>query len=174
MIRLLPGLLLIQLLTAGLVVIGVRWMHEPQLIAILFALAILLAVLTAFWFASITRGLQHATTAKLKEKHAREREKILLRMEREKAKAAKSGQSKANFKVGTAFAVAVGAGGIMIVSQLVTVGMMVLIASGSGLAGYLARARQEQQPGGGRLSLAGFRRKRLLKAGTVKKLPDIE
>ena len=46
--------------------------------------------------------------------------------------------------MGAAFAAAVGAGGIMVFSQLVTVGMMVLVASGSGLAGYLARARHER------------------------------
>ena len=32
----------------------------------------------------------------------------------------------------------------MIVSQLITVGTMVLVASGSGLSGYILRARQEQ------------------------------
>jgi hypothetical protein len=35
-------------------------------------------------------------------------------------------------------------GGVLIFSQLITVGMMVLVASGSGLAGYLARARHER------------------------------
>lgn len=91
----------------------------------------------------------------LQELHARERERILLDAEREKARYAaesyrqleqhiRKAHAKANLKVGVAFAVAAAAGSVMIFSQLITVGMMVLIASGSGLAGYLARARHER------------------------------
>ena len=93
--------------------------------------------------------------SKLQEQHARERERLLLEAEREKAgivsesyrqleKAIRKAHAKANFKVGLAFLVATAAGGVMIFSQLITVGMMVLVASGSGLAGYLARARHER------------------------------
>ena len=87
--------------------------------------------------------------------HARERERILLDTEREKSnimaasyqkieKETRKAHAKANFKVGVAFATSVGAGGIMIFSQLVTVGVMFLVASGSGLSGYILRARQER------------------------------
>ncbi len=96
-----------------------------------------------------------AQRSELQEQHARERERILVDAEKEKAgialesyrhieKEIRKANAKANFKVGAAFATAVGAGGIMLFSQLVTVGMVVLVASGSGLAGYLARARQER------------------------------
>lgn len=100
--------------------------------------------------------------SKLQERHAREREIILLEAEREKASIAsesyrylekeiRKAHARANFKVGAAFAVATAAGGVMIFSQLVTVGMMVLVASGSGLAGYLARARHERSSRNNRL-----------------------
>lgn len=96
-----------------------------------------------------------AERSKLQELHARERERLLLDTEREKAgialasyrqmeKEIRKAHAKASLKVGAAFAAATAAGGIMIFNQLVTVGMMMLIASGSGLAGYLARARQER------------------------------
>ncbi len=96
-----------------------------------------------------------AERSKLQEQHARERERILLDAEREKAnitaesyrqldKEIRKAHARANLKVGFAFAATATAGGVMVLSQLVTVGLMVLIASGSGLAGYLTRARQER------------------------------
>lgn len=155
MFRFLPGILLIQLVTAGLVFICISWSQAPQLIIVVIAFGIILAILTTFWFGSIVRNMQISTHSKLQAKHAKDREKIIRRAEREKAqvtsesyqqieKAGKKASAKANFKVGAYFTVAIGAGGIMILSQLVTVGMMVLIASGSGLAGYLFRVRQDR------------------------------
>lgn len=96
-----------------------------------------------------------AERSKLQEQHAREREKILLAAEREKAdialqsyrnqeKEIRKAHAKANFKMGVICTLAAATGGALIFSQLITVGMMVLVASGSGLAGYLARARYER------------------------------
>lgn len=96
-----------------------------------------------------------AERAKLQEHHARERERILLTAEREKADVAlqsyrnqekeiRKAYARANFKVGAVCTLAAAAGGVLIFSQLITVGVMVLVASGSGLAGYLARARYER------------------------------
>ncbi len=155
MFKFLPGILLIQLVTAGLVVLCVRWWQEPQFIIVIVAFGIILAVLTTFWFGSIVQNMQKSTHAKMQAKHFQDREKIIRRAEREKAqvtsesyrqreKATQKANAKANVKMGAALAVAIGAGGVMIFSQLVTVGMMVLIASGSGLAGYLFRVRQDR------------------------------
>ncbi len=96
-----------------------------------------------------------AERSKLQEQHARERERILLAAEREKAdialqsyrrqeKEIRKAHAKANFKAGVICTLAAATGGVLIFSQLITVGMMVLIASGSGLAGYLARARHDR------------------------------
>jgi hypothetical protein len=46
--------------------------------------------------------------------------------------------------VGLAFAAAAGVGGVLIFSQLITIGAMVIVASGSGLSGYILRARKER------------------------------
>lgn len=155
MFKFLPGILLIQVVTAGLVLISLRWWQEPQLIVVIVVFAIIVAILTTFWFGSIASSIQQSTQAKMQAKHAQDREKIIRRAEREKAKVtsksyqqrekfAQQASAKANFKVGAAFAAAAGVGGLMIFSQLVTVGAMVLIASGSGLAGYLLRMRQDR------------------------------
>ena len=172
MFKFLPGLLLLQLVTAGLFYIGINWSHDPQFIIVLIAFAVIVAVLTTFWFGSIVRDMHHSSHAKLQARHAKDREKIILKAEREKAKvtsksyqqiekATKNAHAKANFKVGAAFAAAIAAGGIMIMGQLVTVGMMVLIASGSGLAGYLARAKQDRLPGSKYLSLPKIKPKNI-------------
>jgi uncharacterized membrane protein YraQ (UPF0718 family) len=105
----------------------------------------------------------NAERSKLQEQHARERERILLTAEREKSdialqsyrnqeKEIRKAHAKANFKAGAICALAAATGGALIFSQLITVGMMVLIASGSGLAGYMARARHERLSRDKRLS----------------------
>ena len=183
MFKFLPGIILIQLVTGGLIVMALNGSHDFQLIIVLAMIAFISAILSAFWFSSIARNIFHDQQTVLREQHAqdresflkeageekasaieeksqmqdmhaRERERILLDAEREKSdilaesykkieKATRKAHAKANFKVGAAFATAVGAGGIMIFSQLVTIGVMLLVASGSGLSGYILRARQE-------------------------------
>ncbi|MCU7835344.1 MAG: hypothetical protein KZQ83_08825 [gamma proteobacterium symbiont of Taylorina sp.] len=154
MFKFLPGIIFVQIISACLVYIAINWSLEPQLIVSLIIFSIIIAILITFWFGSISNHIHHASHAKLQEKHAKEREKILLKAEREKAKiSSKNSQkinqstknviAKANFKVGLAVAATIGIGGIMMMSQLVTIGMMLFVASGSGLAGYLARSRQE-------------------------------
>ncbi len=110
--------------------------------------------------------------SQLQDRHAREREQILLDAERDKANTVvesykkieqetRKAHARANFKVGLAFAAVAGVGGVLIFSQLITIGAMVIVASGSGLSGYILRARQE------RLS-----RKKQLAMNEVKLLTD--
>ncbi len=183
MTKFLPGIILTQLVMSGLILMAINWSNDFQLIIVIAVIALLTAVLVAFWFSSIARNLaideqslivekhvqdrenlikeaEREKVGVLKEKsqlqefHAREREKILLDAEREKAsvveksyqkidKETKKAHSKANLKVGLAFSATVAAAGVMIFSQLITIGVMVLVASGSGLSGYVLRARHE-------------------------------
>lgn len=158
MLKFLPGILLIQLITLLLVIGGFIWADDPQLTIVIIVFGLIVGILSAFWFTAIAREMYKSAQAELHQAHSREREKILLNAEREKAsiasesyrqieKATSKAHTRANLKVGLACAGAAAAGGIMIFSQLVTVGMLILVASGSGLAGYLARARQERLPG---------------------------
>lgn len=155
MFKFLPGIILIQLVTGSLLYTAILHSEEHQLVIVIVFLSLLVSILTAFWFSAIARDMHKEAIIKIQEQHARDREQILVNAEREKAdiatasyqkieKETKKVHAKANFKVGTAFAAAMGAGGLMIFTQLITVGVMVLIASGSGLAGYLVRVRQER------------------------------
>ncbi len=184
MFKFLPGIILIQLVTCGLIIMAFNWSHDFQLVIVIAMIGLITAILSAFWFSSIARSISHDLQTTLREQHAqdrenilkqagkekasaikeksdlqdmhsRERERILVDSEREKSnilaqsyqkieKETRKAHAKANFKVGAAFATAVGAGGLLIFSQLVTVGVMFLVASGSGLSGYILRARQER------------------------------
>lgn len=185
MFKFLPAIIIIQLITASLVYIAINWPSDPQLIIVLIVFAFIIAILSTFWFASIVSNIHHSSHAKLQEKHAKDREKLLLKAEREKAKislknnkqidqSTKNIIAKANFKVGLAVAAAVGIGGIMIISQLVTIGMMMLVASGSGLAGYLVRARQDRLGHDDNLTIIKLKQKTNKTLSKPKNSPKLE
>jgi uncharacterized membrane protein YgaE (UPF0421/DUF939 family) len=193
MLKFLPGILLTQLITVGLMLMAFNWAADFQLIIVIIAIGLISAILVAFWFSSTAQNISIDEQAQIIEKHvkdretiikeaekekqgvikeksqlqnqhAREREKILVDAEREKAtiaaesyqkieKESRKAHSKANLKVGLAFSAAMGVSGIMIFSQLITVGIMFLVASGSGLSGYVLRARQDRLARNKQLSL---------------------
>lgn len=165
MLRFFPGIVFVQLVTAGLVVAAFKWSHDVQLIFAIVVCALVVSLLAAFWFGSIERDRlnenvahmreahQHAVS-RMQQDHARQREQILVSAEQEKAavvsqsyrqisKETQRAHAKANVKVGLAVMGAAGAGAAMLLTQFVTVGVMILLASGGALAGYVARARHE-------------------------------
>ncbi len=155
MFRFLPGIILIQLITTGLVVIAFNWSNDLQLIIIIGFFALVVALLTTFWFVSIATDIHKDEMVRIQQNHAQDREQLLINTERDKAtiiaqslqkieKETKRTYAKASFKIGVAFALAAGAGIVMIVIQFVTLGLIILMTSGGALAGYLARARQEK------------------------------
>lgn len=184
MLKFFPAIILIQMITALMIVVALNWSNDYQLMAVIVVFILIIAVLAAFWITHIAREMvrderlkiyqRHAQEreqmlvtaeqekagivaekSRLQEQHAREREQILLDAERAKAaataenyqqmeKAVRKAHRAANFKVGAAVTLTAAAGGVMLFSQLVTIGMVVLVASGSGLAGYLVRARHER------------------------------
>ena len=128
--------------------------------------ALLIGVFAALWFAAIANGTRHHAVARVKDDFAREREKIRVQSEKDKSKliaqthretikTIRRMQAGASFKVGLGFAALLGLGGIMLLSQFVTVGLLTLSTAGGALLGYVVRARQEhsgpQQATGGRM-----------------------
>lgn len=201
MLRFLPGLILLQVITISLILLipenfdnfsGVNW------IKLILPLGIS-ALLMAFWFNSISarvnqdeilrlkeehasereklryahqdeilslkethakaseenRSLRQDEIFSLKEAHAKERESIRVRAERAKHKVTKEAQkhvekeirrtsAKASFKVGAAVAGVVGLGGLLVLTQFVTLGVMLLTTAGGTAGGYLLRYRHEK------------------------------
>ena len=160
MLKFIFGILLLQVITIALVLIApadlANWDWLRLVIPVLIA-----GLLTAFWFGSIAARQRKDKISRLKEHHAKERETIRVNAERAKSELVKQAQRKtlqevkrastrANIKIGLAFAGAAGLGGLLILTQFMTLGWLTLAAAGGGLGGYLLRIRQEK----GKLHLA--------------------
>jgi hypothetical protein len=52
--------------------------------------------------------------------------------------------AKANFKVGAAFAGLIGVGGLFVMAQMVTAGLLVISASTGALGGYYLRSKRDK------------------------------
>ena len=151
MLRFFLGIIAVQIATVALVLLapdlqGVGWLRliVPLLVVGFFA---------AFWFGSLAKHKSKDDLSHLKEKHAQEREKLQLNAERAKtrmmkktqqqiAREAKITHSKANFKVGAAFAGTIGAGALMLLTELLTLGLLTISTAGGALGGYIMRARK--------------------------------
>jgi hypothetical protein len=160
MLQFIFGILLLQVITIALVLIApadlANWGWLRLVIPVLIA-----GFLTAFWFASIAARQRKDKISRLKEHHAKEREIIRVNAERAKSKLVKQAQRKtllevrrastrANIKIGLAFAGAAGLGGVLILTQFMSLGILTLATAGGALGGYLLRIRQEK----GKLYLA--------------------
>jgi hypothetical protein len=160
MLKFIFGILLLQVITIALVLIApadlANWGWLRLVIPVLIA-----GLLTAFWFGSIAARQRKDKISLLKEHHAKERESIRVNAERAKSELVKQAQRKtlqevrrastrANIKIGLAFAGAAGLGGLLILTQFMTLGWLTLATAGGALGGYLLRIRQEK----GKLHLA--------------------
>jgi Flp pilus assembly protein TadB len=154
MLKFIPGILLLQAITIALVLVGpadlANWGWLRLAIPVLIA-----GFLTAFWFGSIAAQQRKEEVSRLKESHAKERETIRVNAERAKTKLVKQTQHKslrevrrssrqANIKTGLAFAGAAGLGGLLVLTQFMSLGVLTLTAVGGALGGYLLRMRQEK------------------------------
>jgi hypothetical protein len=160
MLKIIFGVLLLQVITVALVLIAptnlANWGWLRLAIPVLVA-----GLLTAFWLGSIAARQRKDKINRLKEHHAKERETILVAAERAKTALVKQAQRKtlrevkrsstrANIKIWLAFAGVAGLGGLLVLTQFMTVGLLTLATVGGALGGYLLRLRQEK----GKLKLA--------------------
>jgi len=156
MLRFLPGILLIQFVTAGLLFTLLKSQFSQELLLIIIGLGLMLSVLAALWFASIATHRHKDMLSKTIEQYAREREDIRVRAEQQKMKIIRESQrqisretnrahAKANFKVGAAFAGVAAVGTLMLFTQFVTAGLLLMSTAGGAVMGYLIRRRQEMR-----------------------------
>ena len=155
MLKFIPGILILQVVTIALVLVGRSDMADWGWLRM--AIPILVAgLLTAFWFGSIAAQRFKDDISRLKEKHAKERENIRVNAERAKTRLVKQTQRKtrqkarrsslqSNFKVGLAFAGAAGLGAVLVLTQFMSLGLLILTTAGGALGGYLMRIRQEKR-----------------------------
>ncbi|MFK8082157.1 MAG: hypothetical protein AB8B97_17860 [Granulosicoccus sp.] len=84
MIRYLPGIVLVQLVTLALLWVN-RESSMTELLTSVVLPALLLSVVIALWFSAISRMSAQKTQAALTEKHFEEREKLTRELERTRA-----------------------------------------------------------------------------------------
>lgn len=175
MLKFFSGVVVVQLVAIGLFYAVTRvGLDDTQLLFIIVFLELLFSVLGTFWFSSLARQRHRDELESVREEHAREREKIRVHAERQKARVVNESHEKilrqsrrahatANLKVGGAFAGALLFGAVMLYSQFVTFGMLVLATAGGGLAGYLTKGRMIAQAA-----------QKKLAAGVMKTLPEAD
>ena len=154
MLKFIPGILLLQAITIALVLIGpadpANWGWLRLAVPVLIA-----GILTAFWFGSIAARQCKDEISRLREDYAKERETIRLNAERAKTKMVKQAQRqtlqelrrssrRANIKIGLAFAGLAGLGGLLVMTQFMSLGLLMLAFVGGATGGYALRVRQEK------------------------------
>ena len=154
MLKFIPGILILQVITIALVLIAPADLENWGWLRL--AIPVLIAgFLTAFWFGSIAAHQRKDEINRLKVYHAKERENIRVKTERAKTKLVRQSQRKtlqevrrsstrANIKIGLAFAGAAGLGGLLILTPFMSLGVLTMTAVGGVLGGYLLRIRQEK------------------------------
>ena len=154
MLKFIPGVLLLQVITIALVLMAPSALENWGWLRLAVPVLIV-GFLTAFWFGSVAAHQREDKISRLKELHAKERETIRVNAERAKTKLVKQSQHKtmqevrrfatrANIKVGLAFAGAAALGGLLILTQFMSLGLLTLAAVGGSLGGYTLRFRQEK------------------------------
>ena len=154
MLKFVPGILLLQAITVALVLIAPADLENWGWLRLAVPVLIV-GFLTAFWFGSVAAHQREDKISRLKELHAKERETIRVNAERAKTKLIKQSQHKtmqevrrsstrANIKVGLAFAGAAALGGLLVLTQFMSLGLLTLATVGGALGGYTLRFRQEK------------------------------
>ena len=139
MLKYFLGILIIQAATVAMTLAAIK-SDDQELWLAVFLLAMILDLVTAFWFVSIASHAKKDALANAKDEFSREREKLRVNAERKETNRAHASTS---FKLGAGFVGIVAAGSLMIFSQLLTLGLLTLAVGGGALGGYLLRARQE-------------------------------
>jgi hypothetical protein len=185
MFRYLPGILLVQVATVALVLVALKTDERELWYAMAF-LALIVNLVTAFWFGSIASHVKKDALARMREQFSEEREKLKVGVEQHKSrllkqsheqitKATNRAHARANFKVGAAFTGIIAAGVLMMFTQFMTLGILTLASGGGALAGYLARTRQNlASRRKDELLIAEKNQPKTLKPGTAKKAPLIK
>jgi hypothetical protein len=112
--------------------------------------------LAALWFSSIASHAVRNAVSKADARLSRERERVRTRAEQEKAqviaqsheqvaRARSRAEARAQLKIGAAVAATLGLGGLVLLTQFMTLGFLALSSVGGAVGGYLFRARQEQR-----------------------------
>lgn len=149
------GILVVQLVTVVLVMLMPSELEGIAILRLIIPLFVI-GIAVALWFASLAQYHRKDQLSRAKDSFAKQREKLIVNAERSKARVIKQAQkevakesrtvhAKANFKVGASFAAAIGVGGLLLLTQFLTIGLLLVTTSGGALAGYLYKGRRQRR-----------------------------
>lgn len=151
--KLFLGLVLLQAVTVLL--LYAWWRTGSTDAALTFgALAVASALFAALWLAALARGHSAAALLRAEGDLARERERQKRLTAEERAKAVERARrqveretqrvrNRSNVKLYGAFAGIAGLGTLLLLTQFLSLGVLLISSSGGAVAGYLLRVRQE-------------------------------
>ncbi|MBT8074225.1 MAG: hypothetical protein HKP21_11005 [Xanthomonadales bacterium] len=151
-IKFLVGIFLLQGVTA-LLLINAQDADLGRNGWLIGLLGLLIGVIAALWFTSITSHASQQSLARASEKHQRQRDRIIRRAEKEKTQEIRNShqqvlretrrvQSRSALKLGTALTGVAGLGVLLMFTQFMTLGLLAVSATGGALLGYTVRSRQ--------------------------------
>jgi hypothetical protein len=152
LLKFLFGIILAQIATYVLILLAPTEFNMASVLRVAIPL-LFIALILAFWFNSIAGHHSKDAIGKVKDDFANEREKLRTNAQRAKERIikeahknitqeTKKAHAKANFKVGAAFAAALGVGALFIFAQMVTAGLLAIAATGGVMGGYYWRGRR--------------------------------
>lgn len=151
MIKFLSGIIVVQLITAIMIYLILNQGPEQDWLIIIPPLTVI-AILTALWFSSHAKHSRDAALSSQSEVHSQEREQLKVQAERAKqremkkshvelSKQVKRVQTGANIKVAGTLLALISLGGLLLFTQLLNFGILLMSTAGGGLAGYVLRGR---------------------------------
>lgn len=151
-VKYLVGVFLLQGTTA-LLVISIRDTDVYKGGWLVVMLGMLIGVIAALWFSSISSHATQYSFVRASEKFNRQRDYIRRKAEKERVKEIKDGhrqllreskrvQNRSVLKLGSAMAGIAGLGVLLLFTQFMTLGLLAVSATGGALLGYGIRARQ--------------------------------
>jgi hypothetical protein len=160
-LKFLAAIVFIQALTAALV-FAITQSENLEFQLTVAALCFGIGALAAFWLSAISAAVQANAMAKAEERYARGRERLKVKAEKEKIKLVQENhrtllrerhklRRKSDVKAATSFAGMIGLGALLVFSQFVTFGLLLLATGGGAAGGYMLRLRQERGQGRSRL-----------------------
>jgi len=153
-VKFLIGILFLQGSTGLLVYTALRT-DLTQTWPLFAALGITLAAMGALWFNAIADNGRKESLAKATASFSREREKLRVQAEQDKVREVRNSQRQAErqqqrdrlgsqLKTGLLIAGGAGAGLLLLMTQMISLGMLALTTAGGAAIGYGVRARQER------------------------------
>jgi hypothetical protein len=151
-IKFLTGIFLLQGATALLLMMAqdINLQRSGWLIGLL---GILIGVIAALWFSTITSHASQHSFIRASEKYNRQRDRIRRQAEKEKTREIRNShqqvlketrrlQNRSTLKLGAAMTGIAGLGVMLLFTQFMTLGLLAVSATGGALLGYGIRARQ--------------------------------